>query len=331
MRSNAVLLLALICVWPYPAVGAAEEDRYEFRGRLEIPKDWSFRDGPPVVFLHGTNRPFMSTTRGDFSGKFRFKDLRPGAYMLVIALPLRGEMRQTVQISPSFADSKRRVELTFAFDAESSRKLENTVSAARLLVPGKAEREYRNAQKRLEKEDIDGAVEHLEKAVEAAPSFAAAWNFLGTIAYQRREFRNAESHFREALKHEPGLYPPLVNLGGTLLSQGRLEEALELNLEAVRVRPDDALAHAQLGKNYYHLGQMEEAERHLRQSKALDPGHFSYPQLVLASLYALRGDDPAAAAELREFLEHHPDSEESIRARVQLKHLSPSSSSQAAP
>ncbi|MFB3068480.1 MAG: tetratricopeptide repeat protein, partial [Acidobacteriota bacterium] len=122
-------------------------------------------------------------------------------------------------------------------------------------------------------------------------------------------YRQAEEHFREALQQEADLYPPLVNLGGALLSQGKLEESLPINLRAVETRPDDALAQSQLGQSYFFLGQLDSAERHLKQAKALDPRHFSFPQLVLAQIYQLRQDSPSLIGEFEEFLQYHPDSE----------------------
>jgi tetratricopeptide (TPR) repeat protein len=160
----------------------------------------------------------------------------------------------------------------------------------------------------LGQHDVPGAIQYLRNALDLAPQFSAAWNNLGTIAYQSGEYENAEKHFREALRHDPDSYAPLVNLGGALLSLNRAEDALRINLQAVKERPDDALAHSQLGQSYLRVGQIEPAERHLKQAKALDVRHFSFPQLVLAEIYALKEDHPAFVAELEEFLRYHPDS-----------------------
>src|SRR5690606_21594880 len=99
----------------------------------------------------------------------------------------------------------------------------------------------------------------------------------------------AERHFRRALKEDPSSYPPLVNLGGALLALGKHEEALKINERAVRRAPEDALAHSQLGMSYVQARDFAKAELHLRQAIALDPGHFSAPQLVLADLYLIQG------------------------------------------
>lgn len=288
---------------------AFSDDTYEFRGRVLQADGKTFRDALAMTFLQGATTPFTTRTLAGVDGKFRFKKLRAGMYTLIIAVPLWGEMRRTIEIGPSFADSRGRIEETFYLEERYDRDDEYTISASQLTVSDRARREYQKAADRLEKYDVSRAVEHLRKAVEMAPQFAAAWNYLGTIAYHSGDYRQAEEHFREALEQDAGAYSPVVNLGGVLISLGRIEEALPLNERAVQARPDDALAHSQLGQCYLSLHRLVDAERHLKQAKALDPRHFSFPQLVLAKLYQIRGDESALIHELEEFLEHHPDSD----------------------
>jgi len=58
--------------------------------------------------------------------------------------------------------------------------------------------EYDEARKDLARRDADSAAAHLQKAVEMAPQFEAAWNTLGTIAYQTRKYARAEEYFGQA-------------------------------------------------------------------------------------------------------------------------------------
>jgi tetratricopeptide (TPR) repeat protein len=99
-----------------------------------------------------------------------------------------------------------------------------------------------------------------------------------------------------------------VNLGGVLLNLQKPQEALEFNKYALKARPNDALANSQLGINYYRLGQMEKAEEYLTAAERLDPSHFSHPQLLLAEIYARRGDRNSTLRELRDFVKRFPDS-----------------------
>ncbi len=295
-----------------------EQQKFELHGKIQKEDGLPIPRSFPVVILRGSTRPFVARTQAGPGGGFKFKGLLQGMYTIVAHIPRAGYIEKTIEIGPSFADSRNRVrvELTYVPGAPIS---EHSVSANELSVPQKAWDEYEKAQTSQSKWDVESAIEHLNRAVKIAPQFTDAWNNLGTIAYQSGRYGEAEHYFREALKQESDAYSPLVNLGGALLSQGKIEESLEINLQAVRARPDDALGQAQLGQSYYYLGRFDEAEKHLKRAKELDPSHFSYPQLVLAAIYYRRRDYPALTNELEEFLEFHPDSREAPEVRRSLE------------
>ncbi len=292
----------LLCVGVAAAVYAAEP-LYELSGRLTP-------EGPASVSLFGVASPFTTSTLAS-GGRFRFKKLRPGAYTLAVFMPGRGEARQTVEIGPSTADSRQRVTLDLNLKdsdfMQDAVRRQHSISAKQLTVPDKAIREYEDAQKDLAKHDIDAATKHLERAVDLAPQFSAAWNNLGTIAYQTQKYTRAEECFREALEAEPGSYEPLVNLGGVLVNLHKLDEAWKVNVFAVLARPTDPLANSQLGMTYFGLDKMDLAEKYFREAVRLDPAHFSHPQLFLAEIHLRRGERAATADDLENFLKHHPD------------------------
>lgn len=300
------------------SLAGAGPDGYELIGRITW-KDRGFsRSAPPLVVLDGAVSPYSAVMRADPTGRFKFKNLVPDMYTLTVYVARAGEYRRTVEVSPSLADTRKRIFVELNFEPNLGSRALHTVSSAQLSVPSKALKEFEKALKKLGRRDADGAVAHLKKTVELAPQFAEAWNTLGTLAYKESDYRQAESYFREALKHEPGYYPSRVNLGGVLLNLGRMEEALPLNKDAVETRPDDALAHVQLGLNHYYLGQYTEAEKHLKHAASLDPHHFSYPHLTLARIYLLQKDIASAERTLNEFLSLHPDAQTSPAVR---KHI----------
>jgi len=296
------------------ALASAAERKLELRGRIDPPPHKA------VVTIQGVKTPFTATTLSDSSGRFRFGQLPVGAYTIVVFASGQGEVRQTVEVSPSFADTKGRVEVTISLGTSSSGPSElverqSKVSVRELAIPDQAWDAYAEALKNLGQHDVDSAIRNLQRAVERAPQFSAAWNHLGTIAYQSGKFQEAEKYFREALKYEPGSFAPLVNLGGALTSQGKFAEALEYNQRAVRDRPDDALANSQLGANYFYLGDHEKALGYLQAAKRLDPSHFSRPQLLLAEIYLRRLDRLNAMRELEDFLARHPDAPNAAKVR----------------
>jgi tetratricopeptide (TPR) repeat protein len=291
---------------------------YELSGRL-VPRSGAY------VSLFGATTPFTTSTLADVTGHFRFKNLEPGLYSVAVFMRRRGEARRTVEVGPSVADRKHHIKLTLQFqDADFVPAVSwhrNIVSATELAVPARANNEYRDAQKDLARQDVASAVKRLEHAVELAPQFSAAWNNLGTIAYQSAKYDRAEECFREALAQDPQSYEPLVNLGGVLVTLHKLDEAMKYNLQAVLTRPNDPLANSQLGMTYYLLQRDDLAAKYLERTRQLDPASFTYPQLLLSEIHYRQGDRLAAAEVLEDFLTHHPDWPQAAKMRATIAGL----------
>ena len=289
---------------------------YELRGHL-VP------ESPASISLFGATTPFHAGTLADEHGRFRFRALAPGEYTVAVFIPGKGEVRQTVEIGQGTANAKGRLDLTISIGDASAEAVPDRakVSTRELSIPESARSEYAAAQKKLSRRDVTDAVAHLERAVAIAPQFASAWNNLGTIAYQTRQYARADECFRKALEQNPGSYEPLVNLGGVLLNEGKPDEALPFNRFAVLSRPHDALANSQLGMNYFMLRNLESSQEYLEIAKRIDPAHFSYPQLTLARIHLLRNERTLAAQEFHDFLHRHPDASESAHVREQLAAL----------
>lgn len=279
-----------------------------------------------MATIQGVKTAYSANQPVYWDGKFKFKKLEPGSYVIVIYVPRIGEFRQTYSVGPSTADSKGRVKLLIPVMPSRATRLYQpkdrfTVDIKKLNIPEKARKEFEEARKKLSKGEKEEGLKHLRRAVEISPGFSAAWNNLGTVAYGDKDYEKAEEHFRESLKHDPTAFEPLVNLGGVLLNLKRYEDALKFNMEAVLMRPKDALANSQLGMNYHFLNDLDRAVQYLSEARRLDPGHYSNPQLALSEIFLKRRQPRAAAAELENFLKHHPDSPERAQIRSAIDKL----------
>jgi Tfp pilus assembly protein PilF len=282
------------------------------------------------VNLFGVETPYVESAEVNRSGEFRFHALTPGNYTVAVIRKNLGEVRRTVVVSAAVADPSGVVHTTIPYTSAEAAANPNggVVSVHQLSVPANASAKYTEAQKRLAMHDPEGAVRILEEAVAIAPQFATAWNALGVIAFQAGDYGRAEILFRKSLAAEPGAFEPLVNLGGVLLKQSARDknaaaDALPFNQRAVHDRPEDALANAQLGMNYFKLDQFDQAEQYLLAAKRLDPAHFSQPQVFLADIYARRGNRSAAIKELEDVLSIRPDGALADSIRRNLAQLSP--------
>lgn len=302
MRNLLALLAFLACV----AAGVAESDTLALEGSVQP----DLKRG--LATVSAVTSPYYAETDVRNS-RFAFRALAPGAYTLTVLDPAWGVTRQTVQVTPSFADGRGRVRVDVSLDRSSAVRSERsvqaaTVSVAKLKVSRKARKAVRSAHAKFAKGDMEGATALLRKAVQISPTFSEAWNELGTVAYKSGDYIQAERCFRTALEHEPLAFAPMVNLGGALLSQERFREALDFNLMARSMQPRDALANSQLGMNFYHVGQLHKGLEFLLRAKEADPSHFSHPQIYLAEIYARLGKLPEAKAALEEIVRLHPDS-----------------------
>jgi tetratricopeptide (TPR) repeat protein len=272
-----------------------------------------------LVYLHGATMPFSASTEADSTGQFRFRKLQAGTYVLTVSGPQR-----TVEVGPSLADSKRRVRITIQLgDADLDARLagKDRVSVRELSIPKEALREYADAESALGRRDVTTAVEHLKRAVELASRFSAAWNYLGTIAYQSGQYVEAEADFRKALDADPEAYAPLVNLGGVLLNLSKWDKALEYNRRALQKSPNDALANSQLGMAYFYTGRLKLARKYLTIAKHIDPAHFSHPQILLAEIDLRQKEPSAAADELEDLVSRHPDLPNASKIREEIVRL----------
>jgi tetratricopeptide (TPR) repeat protein len=298
LRLGGVALISLVWIAALVAPTCATGAGFDLIGRVQP-------EQALPVYLQGATSPFNATTETDRKGRFHFRALLAGAYVVMV-----GGLQRTVEIGPSLADSKGRVHVAIDLEdagVEPMFRRPARVSVRELSIPKEARREYDEAQKALGRRDALAAAGHLKRAVELAPQFSAAWNHLGTIAYQTGRYVDAEADFRKGLEADPEAYAPLVNLGGVLINLGKWDDALEYNRRAVVKSPNDALANSQLGMAYFYSGQLDLAEKYLTAAKQIDPAHFSYPQMLLAEIHLRRNQPEAAAGELQDLLKRHPD------------------------
>ena len=286
---------------------ATAPGEYELRGKVLLPGGDPIKEEMPVALLEASSFPYSSRSLVHPSGDFKISNLRPGTYRLTIVVPRWGQMTVSLDVGPGTADDGNRINRVIEFTPQKDTDGGGTVSTRQLNLPSAAWRGLSKAEKRLEKHDTDGAIRELQSLVKKYPDFPAAWNRLGTIAYLTGRYVDAERYFSTALKNDPDLYAPLVNIGAAYLNLGKISLALETNQRCVQLRPDDPLAWSQLGQTQFVLGQFDGALKSLYKASELDPGHGSFPQLVIAEIHRQRGEFVLVIDVLEEFLRYHPD------------------------
>ena len=162
-----------------------------------------------------------------------------------------------------------------------------------------------------------GAAEVLERLrarVLAIPLGAAACLACAALTWiQVGYWRNSETLFRHALEVTEDNSVANHNLGGYLMaSPGRLSEALPYLETAVRIDPDSAPAHTDLGSALAKAGRLPEAIAQFKAAVLLAPGA-PIPHNNLGSALTEAGRLPEAIAEFQTALRLDPDYDEARR------------------
>jgi tetratricopeptide (TPR) repeat protein len=82
---------------------------------------------------------------------------------------------------------------------------------------------------------------------------------------------SAETHFRKAVEIEPGDPRWLTHLAEHLAQHGKIQEAIELQREVIRLDPQNAAGHNNLAISLFRQEQFDEAVIHFVHAIRLDP------------------------------------------------------------
>jgi len=121
---------------------------------------------------------------------------------------------------------------------------------------------------------------------------ASAYSNLGNLLYSRRDFNGAIREYQAALKLEPNNADIHMNLGTALDVTGRTEEAITQYSQSIKLQPGNANAHYNLGIAYKNKHDLTSAIAQLKQAAQLAPT-WPTPHLVLLQIF--KTSDPKAA------------------------------------
>ena len=121
--------------------------------------------------------------------------------------------------------------------------------------------------------DSDAAIGALEKAIalSAAAPLPDEHFDLGYILWKQRQFERAETEFHRELDRDGSHAPSIYYLGNIALERGDLKNAVALLTKAAQAIPDDFAVHYDLGKALLLSGQAPAAIDALRAAIGLNP------------------------------------------------------------
>lgn len=201
-------------------------------------------------------------------------------------------------------------------------------------------------------QDLKGALDEVQTAVEADPNKTLGYSELGVFHFAKGDRPAAEAAFKRAVAADPKSVQAKLSLGNFYWSTGRLEEAEAVIKDAVTLDPANTLANRALAILYLGSGRLAQAEaplkvvaehsneyaakifladyymrqRRLPEAKALyeqvvatSPEGTPAAKLRLASLGLLSQDRPEAYRLINEIIAKNAKQVEALTARAQLE------------
>jgi Tfp pilus assembly protein PilF len=101
--------------------------------------------------------------------------------------------------------------------------------------------------------DPEGALESLNRAIEAQPKYASAYNQLGYVLMDLDEFDRAEKTFDTYIKLEPSIANPYDSKGDYYMNTGQYQEAYESYMKAFEIDSDFKFSEKKARKAKYLL------------------------------------------------------------------------------
>ncbi len=114
------------------------------------------------------------------------------------------------------------------------------------------------------------AIAAYERVLELDPEHAAAHINLGTLYYNRQDYKAAEEHYRRAIEIDPRYALAHFDLGNVLDETGRVEDAIQTYLTALQLAPTYADAHYNLALAYEKIKEPRKALKHWQAYVKLD-------------------------------------------------------------
>jgi len=155
------------------------------------------------------------------------------------------------------------------------------------------------------------AIQHFKQAIELDPQMARAYDNLGLCYYYENQNDLAVSNYEKAIELDRAsahLSPwPYLNLAITQQFLNRLPDAEKNLREAIRIDPEFAKAHFQLGTVLEDLARPEDALTELREAARLDSG-YAEPHMAMARILHKLGREAEGKKEVETYRQLHAHS-----------------------
>src|ERR1700754_638854 len=256
-----------------------------------------------------------SSTSTDQDGVFRFRGLEPGSYTVVVDAGSQYDKAR----EPVIIDQESRGRMV-----QVAIQLHFKVDAANPAfagVPEKALNLYQKGRAAATKGDNKAAVQFLSDAVAAHPNFAIALSDLGFLHIKLNQWDKAAETYEALLKLKPECATAHLNLGVARYNQKKFEDAETHLRKALELKSAGPMAHYYLAMTLVSLKRHGEALPEFEATVANGGENIALAHRYLGGLYMGANKNQEAADELEKYLKLDPKAPDADRIKGTIKDL----------
>jgi tetratricopeptide (TPR) repeat protein len=296
---------------------ASGDGNNTIQGRVLLPSGQSVSNTAVKISLESVSNFGSMSTAVDNDGTFRFRGLQAGSYTVVIDAGSQYEKaRETVNIDREASPGGRIAQVAI--------QLHFRVDAANPAfagVPQNALNFYQKGTAAAQKGDNKAAAEFFSQAVTAYPAFALALSDLAFQYMKLNQMDKAGEAYEALLKLKPNDAVAHLNLGIVMFNKKKFEDA-EMHLrKALELNSAGPTGHYYLGLTLISLKRYDEALKEFETTVANGGDNLALAHKYLGGLYMSTHKSKEAADELEKYLKLDPKAPDADRIKGTIKDL----------
>lgn len=274
------------------------------------------------VSLLNENEQTIRTVFADNSGRFQFRDLGEGIYLIRVeaaGTPFEEQTQRVDLQSASRLSSSTEDPWMVDFRLKPRRGEGGATTGVVFLqtVPPEAREQFDKGVGSLNEKKTEAAVQSLTKAIEIFPDYFVALELLGTEYVKGGKYDNAVPILSRAIEVNPAASKSLYALGVAHLKTNKPAEAINWLQRASDKDPRNANVYMMLGLAHGTVGRLSESETAFKKAYLLGKSDVAEVHFYLAGIYNKQQKYSDAARELELFLKESKD----IKDRDQIKSM----------
>jgi tetratricopeptide (TPR) repeat protein len=298
-------------------------------GSIVLPTNQAMERYDVLLLAKDADREFAHTYT-DLTGRYRFTDIVPGAYDVVVRIEGFEEARVQARLTANYTSTINMIltpkEATAVDPDQWNSEVVNIAELTR-AYPKKSVDDYQKAVDARHKGDVPRATELLEGVLKSTPDFYVAHNLLGAIYQSMDRYRDAEKQYNAALTLKAASTTPLLNLATLYLQEAAAndkegpfvtgvmyDDALHVLQNAARMDPRNPKVFFLLGITFYKSHSDRIAEASFNAALSID-ANMGPARLALGNLYIRQQRWKDALNQLDMYLAENPKA--SDRAQIE--------------